>query len=72
MADSKQYITQLQEKGSVQISEDVIVAIVAHAAQEVEGVVSLNVKPVSDIADLCHLHELCAYRNFGRLVYSVG
>lgn len=52
MADSKQYITQLQEKGSVQISEDVIVAIVAHAAQEVEGVVSLNVKPVSDIADL--------------------
>ena len=52
MADSKQYITQLQEKGSVQISVDVIVAIVAHAAQEVEGVVSLNVKPVSDIADL--------------------
>ena len=52
MADSKQYITQLQDKGSVQISEDVIAAIVAHAAQEVEGVVSLNVKPVADIADL--------------------
>ena len=52
MADSKQYSTQLQDKGSVQISEDVIAAIVAHAAQEVEGVVSLNVKPVADIADL--------------------
>ena len=52
MADSKQYITQLQDKGSVLISEDVIAAIVAHAAQEVEGVVSLNVKPVADIADL--------------------
>ena len=52
MADSKQYITQLQEKGSVQISEDVIASIVAHAAEEVEGVVSLNMKPVADIADL--------------------
>ena len=52
MAENKQYITQVQDNGTVMISEDVIAAIVAHAAQEVEGVVSLNVKPVADIADL--------------------
>ncbi len=52
MAESKQYITQLQENGSVLISEDVIAAIVAHAAGEVEGVVGLNMKPGADIADL--------------------
>jgi len=52
MAESKQYITQLQDNGSVLISEDVISAIVAHAACEVEGVVSLNAKPGADIADL--------------------
>ena len=52
MADSKQYITQVQENGSVKISEDVISTIVAHAVEEVEGVVSMNVKPGADIADL--------------------
>lgn len=52
MAESKQYITQMQNNGSVQISEDVIAAIVAHAAGEVEGVVALNTKPGADIADL--------------------
>lgn len=52
MAESKQYITQTQENGTVMISEDVIAEIVAHAAGEVEGVVGLNVKPGADIADL--------------------
>ena len=52
MAENKQYITQVQENGSVKISEDVISTIVAHAVEEVEGVVSLNVKPGADIADL--------------------
>ena len=52
MAESKQYITQAQENGSVMISEDVIATIVAHAVSEVEGVVGLNVKPGADIADL--------------------
>jgi len=52
MAESKQYITQLQDNGSVLISEDVIAAIVAHAAGEVDGVVGLNTKPSVDIADL--------------------
>ena len=52
MAESKQYITQLQDNGSVLISEDVIAAIVAHAVGEVEGVVGLSGKPGADIADL--------------------
>ncbi len=60
MAESKQYITQLQDNGSVQISEDVIAEIVAHAAGEVEGVVGLNVKPGADIA------ELIGKKNWGR------
>ena len=60
MAESKQYIKQLQDNGSVQISEDVIADIVAHAACEVEGVASLNSKPGADIA------ELIGKKNWGR------
>lgn len=52
MAENKQYVTQAQEFGSVLISEDVIAAIVSHAVTEVEGVVSLNVKPGTDIIEL--------------------
>ena len=60
MAESKQYITQVRDNGSVMISEDVIAAIVAHAVNDVEGVVSLNVKPGSDIA------ELIGKKNWGK------
>ena len=42
MAENKQYITQIQEGGTIMISEDVIATIVAHALAEVEGVGSLN------------------------------
>ena len=49
MAENKQYITQVQDNGTVLISEDVIVTIIAHAVEEVEGVVGLNVKPGADI-----------------------
>lgn len=52
MAESKQYITQKQENGSVMISEDVIATIVANAVSEVEGIVGLSVKPGADIADM--------------------
>ena len=52
MADNKQYITQIQENGTVMICEDVIAAIVEHAVSEVEGVVGLNVKPGADIAEI--------------------
>lgn len=52
MADNKQYISQIQENGSVMISEDVISTIVSHTICEVEGVASLSTKPGADIADL--------------------
>ena len=38
MADNKQYITQVQENGTVMISEDVITTIVINSIEEVEGV----------------------------------
>ena len=60
MAENKQYIVQQQDNGSVQISEDVIAAIVSHAACEVEGVVGINSKPGADIA------ELIGKKNWGR------
>ena len=52
MAESKQYVTQAQDNGAVMISEDVIATIVAHAVEEVEGIVGLNVKPGSDIIEM--------------------
>lgn len=52
MAENKQYITNIQENGSVLISEDVISAIVEHTAKEVEGVAGLCTKPGADIADM--------------------
>ena len=45
MAETKQYITQKQEKGNVLISEDVIATIVSHAVGEVEGVAGLGSVP---------------------------
>ena len=44
MAENKRYITQVQENGNVMISEDVIATIVAHAAQEVDGVDGLHAR----------------------------
>ena len=52
MADNKQYITQVQNNGSILISEDVVASIVAQSVQEVESAVSLNVRPGADIADM--------------------
>lgn len=52
MAENKLYVTQVQENGTVLISEDVIATIVAHAVEEVEGVVGLNVKPGADIIEM--------------------
>ena len=60
MAENKQYITQNQENGTVLISEDVIATIVAHAVEEVEGVVGLNVKPGADII------EMIGKKNWGK------
>ena len=51
MADNKQYVTQVQDNGTVMISEDVIATIVCNAVAEVEGVAGLTTKPGADIAD---------------------
>ena len=52
MAENKQYITQIQDNGTVMISEDVVCTIVTQAVKDVEGVVGLSTKPGSDIADM--------------------
>ena len=52
MAENKQYIMQSQENGTINISEEVIAAIVAHSAVEVEGVAGLNAHPSNDIVEL--------------------
>lgn len=65
MAENKQYITQLQDNGSVMISEDVVATIVAHAVSEVEGVVGLSTKPGADIA------ELIGKKNWGKGIKTV-
>ena len=67
MADNKQYITQVQDNGTVLISEDVIATIVIHAVEEVEGVVGLNAKPGADII------ELIGKKNWGKgLKVTIG
>ena len=60
MAENKQYVTQMHDNGAVLISEDVITTIVAHAIEEVEGVVGLNAKPGADIV------ELIGKKNWGK------
>ena len=52
MAENKQYVTQIQDNGTILISEEVIMTIVSNAVSDVEGVVSLSVKPGADIADM--------------------
>lgn len=67
MAENKQYITQVQDNGSVMISEDVIATIVAQAVSEVDGVVGLDTKPGSDIA------EILGRKSWGRgIKLSIG
>ena len=60
MAENKQYVKQVQNNGSLMISEDVIAAIVAHAASEVDGVVSSNSKTGVDLV------ELIGKKNWGK------
>ena len=51
MAENKQYITQVQDHGTVMISEDVIATIITHTIGEVEGVAGMSTKPGADIAE---------------------
>ena len=52
MAENKQYITHIQDNGTIMVSEDVIATIVAQAVKDVDGVVGLSTKAVAELADL--------------------
>ena len=52
MADSKEYLIQGHEDGTILISDEVICTIAAAAVLEVEGVVSLNTNIGSDLAEM--------------------
>lgn len=67
MAENKTYITQVQENGTVMISEDAIATIVNHTINEVEGVIGLSTKPGADIA------EIIGKKNWGKgLKITIG
>ncbi len=52
MSDSKEYVSRSDELGNIHISEEVLAAIAAAAALEVEGVSGLAANLGSDIAEL--------------------
>ena len=60
MAENKQYITQPQENGCVMISEDVISKIVLQALTDIDGYVSVGIRPGMDII------ELIGRKNWGK------
>ena len=60
MADNKEYITQVQENGSIMISEEVVATIALNALSENEGYAGLSTKPGADIA------ELIGKKNWGK------
>ncbi len=51
MSENKEYISQVQDAGAVHISEDVISAIAATAASEVDGVNSLGANRAADLGE---------------------
>lgn len=52
MSENKEYITRYEAEGTVNVSVDVICAIAALAACEVEGVCGLSQNRSADIAEL--------------------
>lgn len=60
MTESKQYITNPQENGCVLISEDVVSKIVLQALTDIDGYVSVGIKPGMDII------ELIGRKNWGK------
>ena len=52
MGESKEYMTQPEENGSINISEEVIAAIAVGAAREVEGVTGMMTNLGGTVADL--------------------
>ena len=60
MAENRQYITHPQENGRVMISEDVVSGIVLQALTDIEGYVSVGIRPGMDII------ELIGRKNWGK------
>lgn len=60
MAENKQYITHPQDNGTVMISEDVISKIVQQALTDIDGFVSVGIKPGMDII------EMIGRKNWGK------
>lgn len=60
MSEMKEYITLVQDNGSVQISEEVVATIAINALSEIDGFAGLNAKPGADIA------ELIGKKNWGK------
>lgn len=52
MAETKEYLVQAQENGSILISEEVIASIAALAVREVEGVYGLSATANFDISKI--------------------
>jgi uncharacterized alkaline shock family protein YloU len=52
MGENREYITYPEEKGSINISEEVLAIIAGSAALDVEGVAGLYSSPGRDIAEL--------------------
>lgn len=52
MGENKEYVSHLEEKGNINIAEEVIVALAADAAEEADGVAGLALSPGKDVTDL--------------------
>ena len=52
MSDNKEYMSHLEEGGSINISEEVVAAIAASAAREVEGVAGLMSGSTANVTEL--------------------
>jgi uncharacterized alkaline shock family protein YloU len=52
MSENREYISYLDERGSINISEEVVAIIAGSAALEIEGVAGLYSTPGRDIAEL--------------------
>ncbi|NLT14099.1 MAG: Asp23/Gls24 family envelope stress response protein [Clostridiales bacterium] len=52
MGENREYISYLDEKGSINISEEVVAIIAGSTALEIEGVAGLYSTPSRDIAEL--------------------
>lgn len=52
MGENKEYISHIEEKGNINIAEDVLVTLVADAAVEADGVAGLAVSPGKDVTEL--------------------